>query len=263
MNHIPIHCVAEVDDPLSIQPFADGVIGGDFVRFLIDTGAVTCLVPSTQATRAIPSLGRSSARGLSNISAEDDTVIIPEIRIGGLVAVDVEADRAELDVGRHPLLGMNVLGKHRCLFRLASGSIDLDAEPPANATVGVLETRFAVPFVSVDFGHHATRACWDTGASRSAVDQAWAQRHPELVTIDQVLAGRDSQGAHVEARAGTLAACSIGGVSFAASPCVIVDFAPLNGELDVPIEVCIGAPLIVRADWWFDFPGGQWAVVGR
>jgi hypothetical protein len=30
----------------------------------------------------------------------------------------------------------------------------------------------------------------------------------------------------------------------------------------VPIEVIVGTPIILKADWWFDFPGGQWAVVG-
>lgn len=94
------------------------------------------------------------------------------------------------------------------------------------------------------------------------VDLAWAQRHPELVAIDQALPGRDSAGAPVEAWAGTLAACSIGGVPFAASPCAVVDLVPLNNELEVPIEVIVGSPIILKADWWFDFPGGQWAVVG-
>lgn len=47
---IPVQLVPEADDPLSIQVLADGRIGNDAVRFIVDTGARTSLVPLIPAT---------------------------------------------------------------------------------------------------------------------------------------------------------------------------------------------------------------------
>ena len=261
MREIPLSLVPEADDPHSVQVFADGSIGPAPVRFLVDTGARTCLVPLTPATQDLPSLKRSTGTGAANVSPGDDEVVVPEIRVGDLVAHDVAADRADLDAVRHPLLGMNALGQHCCMFRLAAGLIELDACAPPASSVHTLDTdSLDTPFVTVTFDDLEIRACWDTGASRSAVDLGWAQRHPDLVVFGAPVTGHDSAGVELHVWEGTLAACSIGGVEFAASPCVVVDLGPLNSRFDQPIEVIIGVPIIRAAEWWFDFPNRQWAV---
>lgn len=252
--------VPEVDDPLSIQVVADGRIGSDAVRFLIDTGARTSLVPLTSVTRGLPSERRSTATGATNVAVGDDVIIIPELHVGDLVARDIEADRAVLSANRHSLLGINVFESHTCWFRLDDGTIDLDVPAPDAVDVHGLGTDLGIPFVSVDFDATSVRACWDTGASRSVVDFSWAQQHPELVTYGESLQGHDSSGLDVHAFDARLAPCSIGGVQFPESACVAIDLGALNARLDHPLEVIVGVPIIRSAHWWFDFPNRLWGV---
>lgn len=258
---IPVDLVPEPNDPLSIQVIADGRVGDDDIQFLIDTGARTCLVPLSSATRELASKRRSTATGAANIAAGDDEIVVPELRIGDLVARNVDADRAPLGENRHSLLGMNVLGSHRCWFRLADGAIDLDVPAPAGLNLHQIEADpTGIPFVTVDFDSVTVRACWDTGASRSVVDLAWAQQHPDLVTYGEQVPGHDSSGIEVRAFDALLAPCAIGGVVFSSSTCVAVDLSALNARLDHPFEVIIGVPIIQTAHWWFDFPEHQWGV---
>lgn len=261
MPSIPVSLVAEPDDPFSIQPIAEGKVGADPVRFVIDTGARTCLVPLTPATPQLTVLGPATGTGAANVISGDDEVIVSELRVGNLIAHDVHADRADLRPPRHPLLGMNVLGEFRCLFRFMAGVIELDVPEPSGVDGHDLDLDDAgQPYVPVTFGSVDVRSCWDTGASLSVVDLCWANRHPHLVSRGARTTGHDSAGVAVATWKAELAPCSIGGVVFSASPCVAIDLAPLNAKLARPLDVIVGMPLIQTADWWFDFPGRRWTV---
>lgn len=204
---------------------------------------------------------RSTATGAANVAAGDDEIVVPELQVGDVVARNVEADRAALGANRHSLLGINVLGRHRCWFRLADETIDLDVPAPEGLDLHQLDADpMGIPFVTVDFDSVSVRACWDTGASRSVVDLAWAQQHPDLVTYGELLPGRDSSGVEVQAFEAHLARCSIGSVRFPATACVAIDLSALNARLDRPLEVIVGVPIIHTARWWFDFPGRRWGV---
>ena len=261
MPRIPLALVPEPDDPLSIQVFADGAIGTDPVRFVIDTGARIWTVPLSSATRHLPSARRSTSRSAADVAIDGDDVIVPDIRVGELIARDVEADRTEPGAHRHPAIGMNVLGGHRCSFQLAAGVLDIGADPPPDADIRSHETSpLGLPFVTVTFQDVDVRACWDTGASRSAIDIGWAQRHPHLVTIGAPVSGHDGVGAELDVWEAEVAACSIGGIAFAPSPCVAIDLGPLHARIGHTIDVVVGVPIIEKANWWFDFPHQIWAV---
>ena len=48
----------------------------------------------------------------------------------------------------------------------------------------------------------------------------------------------------------------IGGALFA-------DHRPANATLEIPMDLIVGYPTIVQADWWLDFPGRRWGFVRR
>lgn len=260
MRRAPLSLVPEDDDPQSIQVFANGAIGDEPTRFLIDTGATTCVVPATAATNGLAAAIASAGRGASGTVADGDVVVLPEIRVGDLVAVDVEADRLA-SAPPHPLLGMNVLGAYACRFRFAAGRIEFDAAQPHSVEPRrPKDDDDVLPFVDLAVGGYELSACWDTGASRTVVARSWAEGHPDLVEIDGSSTGHDSAGVVIEAATGTFATCAISGVEFGPSPCVVIDLDALNRHLASPLEIIIGVPLMRAADWWFDFPNRRWLV---
>lgn len=95
------------------QFFADGQVNGAHVRFMVDTGATSVLLPLTEARR----LGIDYRRGepgrvqTANGVANAYHVVLDSVALGGITAYHVEAVVAEargLDVA---LLGMSFLNR--------------------------------------------------------------------------------------------------------------------------------------------------------
>jgi aspartyl protease family protein len=95
------------------QFFADGQVNGAHVRFMVDTGATTVLIPASEASR----LGVDYRKGTpgrvqtANGSATAWRVILDSVSVGGITAYNVEAVVAQaqgLDVA---LLGMSFLNR--------------------------------------------------------------------------------------------------------------------------------------------------------
>jgi len=95
------------------QFYADGQVNGSHVRFMLDTGATSVLLPASEAVR----LGIRYHRGqlgriqTANGSAPAYRVMLDSVTVGDITAYDVEAVVAEaqgLDVA---LLGMSFLNR--------------------------------------------------------------------------------------------------------------------------------------------------------
>jgi len=95
------------------QFFADGQVNGAHIRFMVDTGATTVLLPVSEADR----LGVDYRRGqpgriqTANGSAPAYRVVLDSVTVGGITAYNVDAVVAEaqgLDVA---LLGMSFLNR--------------------------------------------------------------------------------------------------------------------------------------------------------
>lgn len=52
----------------------------------------------------------------------------------------------------------------------------------------------------------------------------------------------------------------IAGVQFAPSTAAIFDFSPMNQDVDLPMNVIAGVPLLRQADWLFDLPAARYAA---
>lgn len=95
------------------QFYASGQVNGAHVRFMVDTGATTVLLPASEATR----LGIDYRRGVqgriqtANGTAPAYRVVLDSVTVGDITAYDVEGVVAEaqgLDVA---LLGMSFLNR--------------------------------------------------------------------------------------------------------------------------------------------------------
>ncbi len=95
------------------QFFTDGTVNGSHIRFMVDTGATTVLIPASEADR----LGVDYRRGTpgrvqtANGSARAYGVVLDSVTVGGITAYNVDAVVAQaqgLDVA---LLGMSFLNR--------------------------------------------------------------------------------------------------------------------------------------------------------
>ena len=117
--------------------------------------------------------------------------------------------------------------------------------------------------IEVDIGGVAVVACWDTGAGLSAFDVGFADAHPELFERLGRATGFDSADMALDVEIARVAGIRAGGVEFAPSTCVILDFAPMNVHAPVALTAVIGMPVVLGGDWCFDFPGRRWSVAAR
>ena len=160
------------------------------------------------------------------------------------------------------LLGLDVLGRHRCFLRPDAGVLELDGPDDGLAPSGLLAGRRGHPYVELRWPGVSALGCWDTGASATVVDLGFWHRHHGLFGQAGVSAGTDASGTRADIPLLRMAGPTIGGRLFSPHVVVAVDLSALNGTLDIPMDLIIGYPTIRQADWFFDFPGRRWAVTG-
>ncbi len=259
-------------DPEAIDVWVDGGVGDSSFRFRLDTGAGRCRIPSTDATRGLPSIGIDKGVAASGIGLGEDEIEIPVLHLADLELTHVEATRAPADADVVPLLGMSALGRFRCHFRFSSGELELADSLPTGTDEWLELSMHATgqPTMPVHFGDLEVVACWDTGAGLTAVDTEFARTHPELFEPIRAAVGIDASGVEMSTRIAGMQGCPIGDVRFPASVCALVDLSALNASLQQraraegrdfqPMSFIIGMPLISQADWDFDFPVRRWSL---
>jgi hypothetical protein len=259
-------------DPEAIDVWVDGHLGDEPCRFRLDTGAGTCRVPSTNATRGLLARGASRGVAASGVGLGEDEIMIPLLRLGDHRLLYVEATRTPIDIEAVPLLGMSALSRYRCRFRFTAGELELTASAASESDRWLALDLHAAgqPMMMVRFGDLAVNGCWDTGAGLTAFDIGFARAHPELFDPLRSSVGIDASGVEITSDIATMAACSIGDVEFPESACALVDLSALNEHLRMrsmeegrryePMRCIVGMPLIQLAEWDFDFPAAKWTL---
>jgi hypothetical protein len=219
--------------PLSIEPDPD------------DPGCATVLVEGTVAGRPCR------------------FVLDTDVVIGPLRAATLEVVRVP-GAGPVPrnLLGMDVLGRYACHFRLGAGVLEVEASPAARADQELLVGPRGHPYVGVHWPGVTAQACWDTGAGATVVNREFWQAHPGLFEEIGVSTGTDSDGTQAETPVLRMTGPVIGHRAFAGHSVVAVDLSGVNAGLEHPMDLILGYPTLRQSDWLFDFPARRWALTG-
>lgn len=258
---IPLDIRPDPDDDHAQQAWVDATADGATLRLLLDTGTYRSSLPYVEPFASRPREAVAGGRGVFGVPAGEILVEVDQLTTGEVTTRDLVL-QLQPEGWQHPsLLGMDVLGSHRCDFHFTGRArIDLDADEDA-LWLPLATEPHRTPTVEVIWDDTSVQAIWDTGAGTTIVDRTWADRHPEIVTMRNERGhGIDVTGTGSSHPWGTMAPCEIGGIEFGEQTCGVVDFAAMNATLTSPIQVIIGLPLIVQATWWMDFPSRRYAV---
>jgi gag-polyprotein putative aspartyl protease len=246
----------------------DATIAGRPYRFLLDTGASRSQVEADEYTSALSQIAEHGSSG-AFASRTEPVVTITDLAIGDLRVPSLDVTRVQ-PLPDHPrtLIGMDVLGRHRCHFRFDAQVLELD--PPSLSGTGHELTMDSRGHCYVDVGWPARggraavtgRACWDSGSEVTIVNQAFWHAHPGLFEAAGTIAGTDATGAQLETPLLTTAGYEIGGRAFAGHEVVAVDLTRANSAIDIPMDLIVGYPTLRQASWLFDFPARRWMLTG-
>jgi hypothetical protein len=243
------------DEPSFACVYVDGTVAGRAYRFVLDTGAPRTQLTTDECTGSLPTVGADSSAGAFGSWASDPLVTVADLVAGPLRAATLDVTRA---ADGPNLLGMDVLGQHRCVFRLDAGVVAIDEPDGVEAGHPLLLGERCHPYVDLHWPGVTGRAVWDTGSGPTLVNRDFWLAHPELFEEAGSSSGTDSKGARMETPLLRMAGPVIGGREFQGHLVVAVDLSAANSTLSHPMDLIVGYPTIRQADWVFDFPARRW-----
>ncbi len=199
---------------------------------------------------------------LGPASADTGRVVVPSIGLGPLEVCDLVVDLAPNGSDAPTILGLDVLRGHRLELRLADVMLGIDTDAPVDAERPLPLSSRSHPHVVVGWGDIEATALFDTGASVTVVDTAFAAAHPELLEPLPPSTGIDAAGNRAETPMARMAACEVGGRRFDASLAVVVPIRGIQRAGDPEFDLVLGVPVIRQADWIIDLARGVWGFRG-
>ena len=257
VRQVPLIIEPDPDDPDFASVLVEATVAGRPYRMLLDTGAARSQLEADEYTLSLSPVHGDSSSAAFGGQVTDPVVTVTDLVAGPLRIPALDVTRSERRLAN--LLGMDVLGQHRCHFRLAEAVLDLEA-PGYEASHELLVGRRGHPYVEVNWPGVSGLACWDTGAGATVVNHAFWLEHPELFEPIGASAGTDAHGEQVETPLLLMSGPVIGQRAFGSHKAVAVDLSGVNSTLEYPMDLILGYPTIRQADWLFDFPARRWAV---
>jgi hypothetical protein len=258
---IPLIIEADPDDPDCAMVMVDGTVAGKPYRFVLDTAAARTQLEADEYTGALEAMPGESSSGVF-ASRSDEIITVRDVAIGSLRVATLDVTRVSpVPAQLRNLLGMDVLRRCRCLFRLEAGLLDVEA--PAGCQAGhdlQMDSRSHV-YVDVCWPGVTAQACWDTGAGITVVNRDFWLAHPQLFEEIGTSTGTDGSGTTLETPVVQMAEAVIGGRSFGKHKAAVVDLSRVNSTIELPMDVILGYPALRQADWLFDFPARRWMVM--
>lgn len=228
-------------------------------RLKLDSAALRTELVTDDYLAALPASGQHSSAGASGQREHSDVVAIPGLTTGDLTTGPVPVVRVDSFPGRQHLLGLDLIGHHCCEFRFSSAELRLSDSPDAQASLDLRQGGPGHIYLDLAWGPASATTVWDSGASITVVDAAFASAHSALFTPAGETAGTDATGATVSTPLVTMDGPMIAGVQFAPSTAAILDLSAMNEIVNLPMSVIAGVPLLRQADWLFDLPAWRYA----
>ena len=254
---MPLIIEPDPDDPDFASVLVEATVAGRPYRMFLDTGAARSQLVADEYTLSLSPVHEDSSSSAFGGQVTEPVVTVTDLVAGPLRLPALDVTRSE--GGQGNLLGMDVLGRHRCHFRLAAGVLDLET-PGGEAGHELLIGGRGHPYVEVNWPGVSGLACWDTGAGATVVNRAFWLEHPELFEPIGTSAGTDAHGEQVETSLLLMSGPVIGQRAFGSHKAVAVDLSGVNSTLEYPMDLILGYPTIRQADWLFDFPARRWGV---
>lgn len=248
---MPVERVPDPDIAGCGNVFVYVEVGDRIVRAALDTGAVrTLLIDLPSSARPV---GRRETTGIFGTRAVTEWEI-QEVRIGSLRVGPLIIDRIDGGAGRHPVVGLDVLGAGSWRLDVSGQSLITGASAPRS-----FEFKRGVN------GHMLTEMKWptatatslfDTGAGITLIDQRFADAHPYLFKHAGSTVGTDVTGSHAQFRLARVSGYQIDGIEFAGHIVAIADLSEIPDHVDAGI----GFPTIEQARWTVDVRASRWNI---
>lgn len=265
VSFVPLIIEPDPEEPGCARILVDVALGHRPYRLCLDTGAVTTQVLLDKHTAGYRSIGTHTGHGLFAAS-EVDVILLPSLSVAGLAFGPLQAQRVEQRRSAgHGLLGLDVLGRypwrldlqHSALYLLPRGP--RPSQPRARPTPPTHDLERGGRghlFLEVAWSHVRARACLDTGADITLVDERFAAEHPELLTGYGSSTGTDATGAQASAPTAHIAPYRIGEAGFVTHVAAVTPLPQHDG----PMDLVLGYPTLSQAEWVLDMPSGQVAI---
>lgn len=262
---VPIELRDDPDDPGAAEAYVVATVAGRAYRLTLDTGGARSTLPLDDLTSTFARVDVDDEPGrgvLGPASTETGRVVVPSIELGPLDVRDLVVDLAPERSDVPAILGLDVLRGHRLELRLADAMLGIDTDAPADAERPLPLSPRSHPHLTVGWGDVEARALFDTGASVTVVDAAFAAEHPKLLEPLPPSTGTDAAGKRAETPMARMAACEVGGRRFDASLATVVPIRGIGRAGDPEFDVILGVPVIRQADWIIDLARGVWGFAG-
>jgi Aspartyl protease len=253
------------DEPGAAEAYVVATVAGREYRLMLDTGGARSTLPLDDLTSTFARVDRDDEPGrgaLGPASADTRRVVVPSITLGPLEVRDLVVDLASDGSHAPTILGLDVLRGHRLELRLADVMLGIDTEAPVDAERPLPLSSRSHTHVVVGWGDVEATALFDTGASVTVIDAAFAAEHPELLEPLPPSTGTDAAGNRAETPMGWMAACEVGGRRFDASLAAILPIRGIQRPGDPDFDLALGLPVIRQADWIIDLARGVWGFAG-
>jgi Aspartyl protease len=262
---IPIELRDDPDESGAAEAYVVATVAGRAYRLILDTGGARSTLPLDDLTATFARVdadGEPGRGALGPASADTGRAVVPSIALGRLEVRGLVVDLAPEGSDAPTILGLDVLRGHRLELRLADAILGFDTDAPVDAERPLPLSSRSHPHVVVGWGDVEATALFDTGASVTVVDAAFAAEHPELLGPLPPSSGTDAAGNRAETPMARMAACEVGGRRFDASLAAIAPIRGIQRADDPGFDLILGVPVIRQADWIIDLALGVWGFAG-
>jgi hypothetical protein len=248
---VPVERVPDTEVPGCGNVFVSVQVDDRVVRAVLDTGAVrTLLIDLPSSARPVGGRETAGVFGTEVVTEWE----VADVRLGSLRAGPLTVDRIAGGAGRHPVVGLDVLGTGSWQLDLASSTLVTGAPSPRGSaftrgTNGHLLTEMR-------WSTAAATGLWDTGAGITLIDPRFADAHPDLFEHAGRTQATDMGGSHGDVRLARVSGYEIDGTPFAGHTVAIADLSVVPGHVDA----VIGFPTIDQARWTVDVAARRWCI---
>jgi hypothetical protein len=258
---VPIELRDDPDEPGAAEVYVVATVAGREYRLMLDTGGARSTLPLDGLTSTFARVDVDDEPGRSALgpaAADTGRAVVPTLALGPVEARDLVVDLAPEGSYAPAILGLDVLRGHRLELRPAGAMLGIDTDAPCDTDRPLPLSSRSHPYVLVGWGGVEATALFDTGASVSVVDAAFAAEHPELLEPLRASTGTDAAGNRAGMPLARMAVCEVGGRRFDASLATVVPIRGIQRAGDLEFDLILGVPVIRQTDWIIDLARGVW-----